>query len=305
MAAWSRGKVRPNPAGRQRLPRARKTGRAGTRHRRPADVQRRGAFRDACGNSVAVTTIDGGLIAIGVVVAAYLWGGIPTAYLAARIEAGIDIRKYGSGNVGASNALVQLGTKAGVAIGLFDLIGKGILPVLLIRAFDASLTVQVAVALAAVAGHNWSPYLRFTGGRGVSVAGGVVLAFALWHEAAISTILIVALGRLAFKDTGLFTLIAIVALPVTTLSLGALSMADRPLETVLLCTLICAMLVAKRLIANWERPIAEQPVIETLLCRMLWDRDVRHKQGWTERMPNADTADNDTPAADTSEAADR
>ena len=256
-----------------------------------------------------MTTIDGGLIAIvialGMVVAAYLWGGIPTAYLAARIAAGIDIRSYGSGNVGASNAVVQLGAKAGVAIGLFDLIGKGILPVLLIRTLDASLAVQVAAALAAVAGHNWSPYLRFTGGRGVSVAGGVILAFALWHEAAISTILIVALGRLAFKDTGLFTLIAMVALPVTAFSLGALSIADRPLEIVLLSALICAILVAKRLTANWERPVAEQPVIETLICRMLWDRDVRHRQDWTERTPDADTSDSDTPAPDTSEAADR
>ena len=256
-----------------------------------------------------MTTIDGGLISIGVVVAAYLWGGIPTAYLAARFAAGIDLRSYGSGNVGASNALVHLGAKAGVAIGLFDLIGKGILPVLLIRALDASLTVQVAAGLAAVAGHNWSPYLRFTGGRGVSVAGGVVLAFALWHEAVISTILIVALGRLAFKDTGLFTLIALAALPVTAFSLGALSIADRPLATVLLCGLICTTLIAKRLTANWEPPIAEQPVAVTLLCRILWDRDVRHRQGWTERLPDADTSDNDTPAedtaAETSEAADR
>ena len=256
-----------------------------------------------------MTTIDGAPIAIvitiGMVVAAYLWGGIPTAYLAARIAAGIDIRNYGSGNVGASNALVQLGAKAGVAIGLFDLIGKGILPVLLIRALDASLAVQVAAALAAVAGHNWSPYLRFTGGRGIGTAGGVVLAFALWHEAAISTILIAALGRLVFKDTGLFTLIAMVVLPVTAFSLGALNIADRPLEIVLLCALLCAILVAKRLTANWERPIAEQPVIETLLCRMLWDRDVRHRQGWTERTPDADTPDNDTLVADKSEAADR
>lgn len=251
-----------------------------------------------------MTPIDGGLtatvIALGMVIAAYLWGGIPTAYLAARIAAGIDIRHYGSGNVGASNASVQLGGKTGVAIGLLDFVGKGILPVLLIRALDATLAVQVSAALAAIAGHNWSPYLRFTGGRGVSAAGGIILAFALWHEAAISTILIVALGRLAFKDTGLFTLIAMVALPATAFSLNTLEIADRPPEIVLLCALICAILIAKRLTANWERPPAKQPVIETLICRMLWDRDVRHRQDWTERTP-----DNDTPAAYTSEAADK
>ena len=155
-----------------------------------------------------MTATDGVLI-----VAAYLWGGIPTAYLVARFGAGIDIRSYGSGNVGASNALAHLGAKAGVAIGLFDLIGKGILPVLLARTLDAGLGVQVAVGLAAVAGHNWSPYIRFTGGRGVGTAGGVMLGFALWYEALIATILIAGIGRFVLKDTGLLTLVALIGCP--------------------------------------------------------------------------------------------
>ena len=235
-----------------------------------------------------MNAVDGILSASVMIAAAYLWGGIPTAYLAARIATGIDIRKYGSGNVGASNALVQLGAKAGFAIGLFDLIGKGILPVLLARALDASLATQVGVAAAAIAGHNWSPYLRLTGGRGVGAAGGAVLAFALWHEAVISAILIALLGRAMFKDTGLFTLIAMVALPVTAFTLNALELADRPPEIALLGALICALLAAKRLTANWERPIDGQPVLQTLICRILWDRDVRRQDDWTERKPAAD-----------------
>ena len=233
-----------------------------------------------------MTVTDGVLI-----VAAYLLGGIPTAYLVARFAAGIDIRSYGSGNVGASNALAHLGAKAGVAIGLFDLIGKGILPVLLARTLDAGLGVQVVVGLAAVAGHNWSPYIRFTGGRGVGTAGGVMLGFALWYEALIATILIAGIGRFVLKDTGLLTLVALIALPITAIAVGAIGLAGRPTEVVFMCTLIGVLLVAKRLTANWERLSGGQPLLQTLICRILWDRDVPKREGWTDRTPTADISE--------------
>lgn len=228
----------------------------------------------------------------GVMIAvAYLWGGIPTAYIVARFAAGIDIRSYGSGNVGASNALVHLGAKTGIAIGLFDLVGKGILPVLLARSLDASLATQAAVGLATIIGHNWSPYIRFTGGRGVGTAGGVVLAFALWHEAVIAAILIAGLGRFALKDTGFLTLLAMIALPLSAITVGVLQLADRPMEIVVMCALIGALLAAKRMTANWERPSADQPVLQTLMCRILWDRDVPKQRDWTERTPAADISE--------------
>ena len=233
-----------------------------------------------------MTVTDGVLI-----VAAYLLGGIPTAYLVARFAAGIDIRSYGSGNVGASNALAHLGAKAGVAIGLFDLIGKGILPVLLARTLDAGLGVQVAIGLAAVAGHNWSPYIRFTGGRGVGTAGGVMLGFALWYEALIATILIAGIGRVVLKDTALLTLVALIVLPIIAIAVSVMGLADRPLEVVLMCTLIGVLLVAKRLTANWERLSGGQPVLQTLICRILWDRDVPKREGWTDRTPTADISE--------------
>ena len=233
-----------------------------------------------------MTVTDGVLI-----VAAYLLGGIPTAYLVARFVAGIDIRSYGSGNVGASNALAHLGAKAGVAIGLFDLIGKGILPVFLSRALDAGLGVQVAVGLAAVAGHNWSPFIRFTGGRGVGTAGGVMLGFALWYEALIATILIAGIGRFVLKDTSLLTLVALIALPITAIAVSVMGLAGRPTEVVLMCMLIGVLLAAKRLTANWERLSVEQSVLQTLICRILWDRDVPKREGWTDRTPTADISE--------------
>ena len=148
---------------------------------------------------------------------------------------------------------------------------------------------------AAIAGHNWSPYIRFTGGRGVGTAGGVVLAFALWYEAIIATFLIAALGRFGLKDTGLLTLVTMAALPISAFSLGALGIANRPAEIVAMCLLIGLLLAFKRITANWERPSPDRPVIHTLVCRILWDRDVPKQEGWTER----------TPAKEVSEAADQ
>ena len=224
-------------------------------------------------------TLADGLPVVLAVVAAYLWGGIPTAYLVARFGSGIDIREYGSGNVGASNAVIHIGKVRGVAIGAFDMFGKGALPILLARGLDAPTAAQAAVGLAAVAGHNWSPFIRFTGGRGVGAAGGVVLAFALWWEALICGALMVALGRLLLKDTGLLTLIAMIALPIAAFALG------RDPAIVWMCAIIGVLLVAKRLTANWEIPSGEQSLAHILMCRVLWDRDVARRAEWTERAP--------------------
>ena len=236
-----------------------------------------------------MTAVDSILPASFMIATAYLWGGIPTAYLVARLSSGIDIREYGSGNVGASNAVVHLGAKTGVAVGLFDFIGKGMLPVLLARALDPPTAAQAGVALASICGHNWSPFIRFTGGRGVGAAGGAILAFALWHEALVATILIAGIGRILLKDTGLLTLMAMVAMPLTAVAVSALGIADRPAAIVVMCAGIAVLLTAKRLTANWERPDAKQPVLRTLICRILWDRDVPKQQEWTERTPIADT----------------
>ena len=89
------------------------------------------------------------------IIGAYLWGSIPSAYLAARYLRGIDIREYGSGNVGAANIFSNIGKRIGWVLGTFDSMGKGALPVFLAGyAFDQSLAVQVGVGLAAIAGHN-------------------------------------------------------------------------------------------------------------------------------------------------------
>ena len=118
-----------------------------------------------------------------------------------------------------------------------------------------------------------------------------MLAFALWYEALVAAVLIAALGRLALKDTGLLTLVAMIALPISAIAVRELELTDRPAEVIAMCAFISVILIAKRLTANWERPTNGQPVLHTLICRILWDRDVHKRQNWTERTPTADISE--------------
>jgi len=112
---------------------------------------------------------------------AYLVGSVPFGLLIARTR-GVDIRAVGSGNVGASNVARALGKRYAVLVLLLDA-GKGAAAVLAARGssslvLDASLDSWsvAAVGLSAVAGHVFSLYLRFRGGKGVATALGVAIA---------------------------------------------------------------------------------------------------------------------------------
>mgnify|MGYP002336530211 CR=1 FL=1 len=113
-------------------------------------------------------------------VVAYLAGSIPAAYIAGRLH-GVDLRKVGSGNLGATNAVRVLGFPTGVAVYVLDTL-KGFLPVSalvpLVMATRHDLW-AIAIGVAAIAGHVRPIYLGFQkGGKGVATAGGVFLALA-------------------------------------------------------------------------------------------------------------------------------
>ena len=104
----------------------------------------------------------------------YLIGGIPTGWLLVRWQRfGLDVRRYGSGNIGTSNVYRHAGFDIAVIVGPLQF-AQGLLPVILARVLGFSQTAQVLVAVAAVAGNGWPIYLRFNGGRGVAVATGAV-----------------------------------------------------------------------------------------------------------------------------------
>jgi glycerol-3-phosphate acyltransferase PlsY len=114
--------------------------------------------------------------AIGIVVAAYLIGGIPWGVIIARLAGGPDPRTIGSGRTGGSNAIRALGPRLGLVAGILDLL-KGVAAVLLARALGAGPGVEVVAALAAVVGHSRSPFLGLNGGRGVATGFGALLMF--------------------------------------------------------------------------------------------------------------------------------
>ncbi len=118
--------------------------------------------------------------------AAYLLGGIPFGLILARLSAGVDIRRVGSGNIGATNAARAFDSKAKrlVAFAVIYLLdfAKGFLPTLFLPPLiqGAASGVAVAVGCCSVLGHCFSPYLRLRGGKGVATGCGVFAAIEPW-----------------------------------------------------------------------------------------------------------------------------
>lgn len=124
---------------------------------------------------------------VAVIIIGYLLGSIPFGVLLARRYAKLDVRKYGSGKIGATNVLRTVGRKPAAMVAILDII-KGMLAVVFARLIFGEylvvinssvwwqISAPVAAALAAIAGHNWSVFLKFQGGRGVSTYFGGLVA---------------------------------------------------------------------------------------------------------------------------------
>ncbi len=214
------------------------------------------------------------------IVGAYFWGGIPSAYLVGRYRKGIDIRGYGSGNVGATNLMAHVGVRTGLFLGGFDCVIKGTVPVLVAKyGLDMSLAAQAATGLAAIAGHNWSPYIQFTGGRGVATAIGAVLGMLMWREFLILGFVMGFIGHFMFREMGFWTFVAMLTLPVLAFAFG------QPAEIIYMSLGVTSLLVLKRLVPGWNAPQDGYPLSRVLMYRVLWDRDVPRKSQWLERRP--------------------
>ena len=130
-----------------------------------------------------------------VLVAGYLLGSIPTGYLIGKIW-NIDIRHYGSGNIGATNVLRTIGPFPGILVFLLDL-SKGLLAVIIAQQILNSPLFVVLTGLAAILGNMYSVFLQFQGGRGVATGSGVLLGIAqdIFLAALIFAILLIFLTR--------------------------------------------------------------------------------------------------------------
>jgi len=170
------------------------------------------------------------LLIITATIISYLIGSIPTGYLFGRVLRGIDIRNFGSGNVGATNALRVLGKKAGVLVLSIDIL-KGVLPVVFVADYFLARGVNIApealrliLALFCICGHNWTVFLRFKGGKGVATTLGVLigLSFVISDFAKIFglVILVWLVVFLITKIVSLASVLAGISFPVWSLIFG-------------------------------------------------------------------------------------
>ncbi|HGY55280.1 MAG TPA: glycerol-3-phosphate 1-O-acyltransferase [Caldithrix abyssi] len=123
------------------------------------------------------------LEALGILLVSYLFGSFPTAIIAGKLLKNIDIREHGSGNAGATNVFRVLGWKAGLTVLLIDML-KGFIPVFWLAALiyggDGQYLIyfQILAAVGAIAGHVWTIFAGFKGGKGVGTSAGVFMGLA-------------------------------------------------------------------------------------------------------------------------------
>jgi acyl phosphate:glycerol-3-phosphate acyltransferase len=145
------------------------------------------------------------------VAVAYLFGSLPVGVWVGR-WAGVDVRHAGSGNIGATNVARTVGRRAGL-LTLFADVAKGALPAVLARLLFVDAGVLALVGLAAVCGHVFSVFLRFSGGKGVATAFG---AFAvLTPVAAALSAAVFAAAAISTRYVSLASMLGAFALPIS------------------------------------------------------------------------------------------
>jgi len=211
--------------------------------------------------------------------AAYIVGSIPTAYFVARWRRGIDIRRHGSGNVGAANILALVSKRWSIVVTLFD-IGKGALTVWVAQLLGLGAAQQVTIGVITIVGHNWPVFLHFQGGRGVFTSLGVITML----SPKLGLIMLVIPYTLAtIRQVALGVTIALVSLPFLSWFLARLFYIFEPLPVTLgfLALFLVAML--RRLTAPRTSITASVPPGELLVNRLLFDRDIRDRETWIHR----------------------
>jgi glycerol-3-phosphate acyltransferase PlsY len=178
-------------------------------------------------------------------VTAYLLGSVPTGLLLGKAY-GIDVRKEGSGNIGATNLYRTVGRRVGILTLIGDCL-KGLIPVLVVNFSSMPSDYAVWVGLAAFCGHVFSVFLRFRGGKGVATALGVFLALAPLAVGIALAVFVVLM--LVWRYVSLGSIAAAATMPLVVM----LSRGDTVLMSV---TLIIALVVIAKHHENIRRLLA-------------------------------------------------
>lgn len=189
---------------------------------------------------------------------------------------GIDIRSYGSGVSSGSNVWHSVSRWAGVTVVTFDIL-KGLVPVAIAYyVLEFPIWAAGIVGLAAMAGHSWSIFLRFHGGRGVATMMGALLILA--PLAVLVFFVIMLIGPVLFKNSPLSMLLGVAATPLASLGLG------KPPGLTLCLFGMLLLLIIKRLLA--ERTIPPGEWKQVMIYRLFLDRDTRDREAWIYRTPS-------------------
>src|SRR5579864_5479367 len=199
---------------------------------------------------------DSSLYHAWVLLAAYLLGSIPFGVLLARLFGGGDVRKSGSGNIGAANVTRVVGPLAGILTLVLDAAKGGGAVWLAARFTEESSTWMMLAALAALVGHCFPVWLKFKGGKGVATALGVFLALCL--PAALAALLVFLLMVVAWRYVSLGSIAAAAAMPLLMYFLWAPHHA--PPLVVTFGSLAAAALIVYKHDANIQRLVdGEEP----------------------------------------------
>ncbi len=203
----------------------------------------------------------------------YLIGAVPVAYLAGRLLRGIDIRDYGSGNLGPSNIWQNVSKPATIPVGLIE-IGQAAAGILIAKATGQGHDVQVLAGIAALGAHNWCPFLGLDGGRGVGFAIGFMLVLS-WPS--LGAFVAIALAGVLLRGVPQFVALGLMSTP-----LWALIANQRP-EIVAGLAGVATLIMLKRALGNDATALFGPRGGEIFFNRLLFDRDTREREQWVRR----------------------
>ena len=212
------------------------------------------------------------LIAFG-----YLLGSIPTAYLAGKWIKGIDLRNYGSGTPSGSMVWEHVSRWALFPVAIFDII-KAALPGWAGLQMGLGINTAILAGLAALIGHNWSFFLNFTGGRGLTTIIGLLLV--IFPSGFPWMLAFLAAGYL-LGDSAPWALASLITMPFLAKYLGGVEKLFGLFVAMVIIVLI------KRLEAN-GRPLPDdaEERREVILRRLIYDRDIPSHIEWINRTCN-------------------
>jgi glycerol-3-phosphate acyltransferase PlsY len=204
------------------------------------------------------------------VASSYLIGAVPIAYIAGRWLRGIDIRQYGSGNLGPSNLWQNVSKPVTIPVGLIE-IGQGAAGIVIAKAAGEGLGVQALAGIAALSSHNWCPFLGLSGGRGVGFAIGFMLVLS-WPG--LLAFVVIALTGVAIRAVPQAVGIALVITPLVAAAAG------QDMAIVAGLGGVAALIAIKRMLGNDAAALFRADGAGVLFNRLLYDRDTRERANW-------------------------